>query len=347
MWYTLDQLNYNNCQYYIYVCKGLTSKPLLTVWNKIDRLSADDRIQLTSIATERTRPTVCVSATTGEGFRTLIEHLQTMISANMQEISCFFDTSDATTMSSNGKVIGSSNRMLSIMYQMGMVDIVEPIGEEMNSYIFVSGRVPPFLYDQLKYLSQRQRREALSMKQENQPKMDSYVDENSRKLISFESELEIFISPIELMSANNHSTYINESIIGELINEQITMSTKRLQPASSNLVEDNEERIILIEKTKYNKKLANIIEKYRNELAPSLDNQANISIGAFRQELSDLLEEIQLNSIFENEDKDSNNAQVYDLDAEDEEIDWVGLARGRHRAIRSFESLNQQQPRNK
>lgn len=69
---------------------------IIEVWNKIDRLDADERARVTNIAGRKpveTRP-MLLSALTGEGIPTLIEEIETRVTAKRTTLTLTLDTAD-------------------------------------------------------------------------------------------------------------------------------------------------------------------------------------------------------------------------------------------------------------
>jgi GTP-binding protein HflX len=101
---------------------------IIEIWNKIDRLDADERARTSNVAARKpaeTRP-VLLSALTGEGVSTLIDAIETRVTANQTTLSLTLDTADGEGFSwlhRHGEVL---NRKLSKEGRLEVTIRVEP-----------------------------------------------------------------------------------------------------------------------------------------------------------------------------------------------------------------------------
>ena len=108
---------------------GLSSKPIVTVWNKIDLVP--ERKEFLKFEALKRAQTVAVSATTMEGFPELMTAMEAALSSQMEYIS--------STISYN------HINLLSSVHNLGMLDEVQYLDEG----VFIRGRLPLFLKEQV------------------------------------------------------------------------------------------------------------------------------------------------------------------------------------------------------
>lgn len=108
---------------------GLGHKPVITVWNKIDTIP-ERKEYVRLMATKRSN-TIALSATTGEGFDDLLTCIERSVTATMLDIRCFVSYEEM--------------QLVSVMHRLGSLTNVQYLGD----YIFVEGKVPLFLYEQI------------------------------------------------------------------------------------------------------------------------------------------------------------------------------------------------------
>ena len=113
---------------------GLCDKPVITVWNKIDRVP--ETKEFFRYEAGKRQQTVALSATTGEGMDALLRVLETALSSQMQELKCILP------YEYNGPLLSTLHR-LSILEEVKYGD----------DGILVRGHVPRFLCEQIVSLS--------------------------------------------------------------------------------------------------------------------------------------------------------------------------------------------------
>lgn len=121
---------------------GLAEKPILTVWNKIDRLDPVRKQFFLEEAKKRPH-TICMSAVTGEGVDDLVGALEEIVASTLEPIA--------------GMV---SFDQVSSIHRLGVVD--EIFYDEDGAY--VRGRIPLFLKKQFESINETQ---AIDMDDEN------------------------------------------------------------------------------------------------------------------------------------------------------------------------------------
>lgn len=110
---------------------GLSDKPVITIWNKIDAIPG--KKEFLKFEAAKRAQTVALSAKTGEGMDSLIRTLETTLSSQMVPIECFLPYE-----------AGSS--LLDTLHRVSVLDEVKFMDRE----IFIKGRVPVFLRDQMR-----------------------------------------------------------------------------------------------------------------------------------------------------------------------------------------------------
>jgi GTP-binding protein HflX len=108
---------------------GLASKPIVTVWNKIDLVP--DRKEFLKFEAAKRAQTVAVSAATQEGFPSLMRALEGALSSQMEYLS-------ATIAYKHVHLVNS-------VHNLGILDEVQYLDEG----VFVRGRLPLFLKEQV------------------------------------------------------------------------------------------------------------------------------------------------------------------------------------------------------
>ncbi len=111
---------------------GLSDKPLVTVWNKID-LIPDSKEFVKYEATKRGNG-AAISSLTGEGMDSLTKALEDALSSKMESIGTIISYDHATLLNS--------------IYNLGVLDEVEYLDEG----IYIRGKVPLFLKQQIESL---------------------------------------------------------------------------------------------------------------------------------------------------------------------------------------------------
>eukprot|EP01036_Dinobryon_divergens_P025221 gene25222-33747_t len=110
---------------------GLSDKPVITIWNKIDAIPG--KKEFLKFEAAKRAQTVALSAKTGEGIDSLIKTLETTLSSQMVPVECFLPYE-----------AGSS--LLDTLHRVSVLDEVKFMDRE----IFIKGRVPVFLRDQIR-----------------------------------------------------------------------------------------------------------------------------------------------------------------------------------------------------
>jgi hypothetical protein len=112
---------------------GLADKPLITLWNKVDRINGDPaKKEYFKTEASRRPSTVCASAVTGEGLPDLVRVLEEVIASTLEPIAGFvaFD-------------------QVSMIHKLG---IVEEISYE-DEGVYLRGRIPLFLKKQFETMN--------------------------------------------------------------------------------------------------------------------------------------------------------------------------------------------------
>lgn len=113
---------------------GLSDKPIVTIWNKIDKVP--ETKEYLKLRAEKLNYTVPLSAKTGEGFTELVSAIEYIASSQMEALSCYIPYEMSST--------------LSVIHRLGVISTVKYLDE----YIFVEGRVPRFLFEQIVRMSE-------------------------------------------------------------------------------------------------------------------------------------------------------------------------------------------------
>lgn len=121
---------------------GLAEKPIVTVWNKIDRLDPNRREFFLQEARKRPH-TICMSAVTGEGVDDLVNALEEVVASTLEPIAGYV-----------------SFDQISSIHRLGIVD--EMFYEDDG--VYVRGRIPLFLKKQFESIKIAQ---TVSMDDEN------------------------------------------------------------------------------------------------------------------------------------------------------------------------------------
>jgi len=108
---------------------GLSDKPVVTVWNKID--TVPNRKEFIKYEAKKRGNTVALSATTGEGFDDLLNTLENVLSSKMEFISMNIPYDQNTIMNS--------------IHNLGSIEEIQYLDDGM----FVRAHIPKFLYEQL------------------------------------------------------------------------------------------------------------------------------------------------------------------------------------------------------
>lgn len=107
---------------------GLAEKPIITLWNKIDRLNSDPLKKEFFINESKNRPqTIVASAVTGEGLEDLVTVLEEVIASTMEPIAGYVDFEQINTI-----------------HRLGVIDEIAYDDDG----VYVRGKVPLFVKNQ-------------------------------------------------------------------------------------------------------------------------------------------------------------------------------------------------------
>lgn len=110
--------------------KGLSDKPLVTVWNKIDKI--ENRKEFFKFEAEKRSQTVAISSVTGEGLDNLMKKIETAVSNQMHYLNCTIP-------------YAKSNEIVDALHRLSVLDELT----YHNDHIVVRGYVPAFLRDRV------------------------------------------------------------------------------------------------------------------------------------------------------------------------------------------------------
>lgn len=125
-------VHYGFCDYT--TSQGLEHKPLVRAWNKIDLIP--DRKEYWKYEATRAPSTVAVSCVTGEGLSELTRALQQAVCSQMEEVACLIPYSHTSLL----HTLHGLGSLSEVLYQ--------------DEGVFVRGRLPAFLVNQVNTLSQ-------------------------------------------------------------------------------------------------------------------------------------------------------------------------------------------------
>jgi len=252
---------------------GLGHKPIITIWNKIDAIP--ERKEYVRLMATKRPNTIAVSAISGEGFDDLLTCIERTVAATMLDIRCFVSYDEMP--------------LLSIMHKLGSIANVQYLGD----YIFVEGKVPLFLYEQI-----------VTMAADDEQAEQGETDEDERVTLKMLDDYEEEIDLLGLEEdEEKHDTeeqftgYSDDD--GDSEESLTTSSSSSSTSISGSSSSKNRGRRILL-------------------VAKDLDGESSVH---------NLLQEL-----LAIPSGDQDDASSEDSNSSGDGVDWVALAKGRHTA---------------